>query len=346
VTGNTTAPAVSARRATTPYAAWVTACLLAETVGMTAAATAARLGEHRAAAAALALVVAGGLVEGLALGAFQSAVLGRVAPALRRGRYVVATTLVAGLGWAAAAAPGVLGGQGGGTPSLALVLLSAAGLGLATGALLGAAQALTLRGAVRRPARWVTANAVAWPGAMAVVFLGATTPEASWPTWGVIVLGAATGAVAGGVLGAVSCAFLGSLDGPSLSGRVVLALLRTHHPSGLRGAVVGLEVRGRRSGRAYRLPVMYAVAPGGLAVVPGRAPRKTWWRNLGSRPTPVGLLREGVWAPATAVLLTPDEPTYEAVLGAYRGRWPRTSTPADQPVVLVRVGAVAPRPAQ
>ena len=184
---------------------------------MTAAALAARTaspltGGVVGSSLALAIVVLGGLVEGAALGVVQAVLLGRVFPRLRRRRYVVATVLVAGLGWAAASAPGVLAGDSGGAPpSLLVVLPGAAALGVVMGALLGAAQAWSLRGAASHPWRWVTASAVAWPPAMAVVFLGATAPDASWPLQAVLGIAMLTGAAAGTVLGVVTRAFLPSL---------------------------------------------------------------------------------------------------------------------------------------
>ncbi len=205
--------------ATTPHpvwgSGWVSACAIAEAIGMTAAAGAARAADGLGVVAALSVVVAGGLVEGTALGWAQSHVLARLAPALVRVRYLVATVLVAGLGWAAASAPAALGGSGAddSQPPLPLVLLGAAGLGLVMGPVLGAAQAAALRGAVAHPWRWVLANTAAWPVAMVVIFLGATAPEASWPVWSVLVLGTVTGGVAGGLLGVVSGWFLPSLTG-------------------------------------------------------------------------------------------------------------------------------------
>jgi hypothetical protein len=198
--------------ARTPYAEWVLACTLAETLGMTAAASAAVAGRSLGTAAALALVVAGGLVEGLALGWAQARVLGRLVPALHRRRYLLATLLVAGLGWAGASAPAAFAGDSDGTePALGVVVLGAAGLGLVMGGVLGAAQAVALRGAVRHPWRWVGASAVAWPPTMAVIFLGATMPSASWPAWSVLLLGPVTGVAAGGALGLVSGRFLPAL---------------------------------------------------------------------------------------------------------------------------------------
>ncbi|MBA2953708.1 DUF385 domain-containing protein [Nocardioides sp. MAH-18] len=336
-----TETSVRASRTGTPRAAWVAACAGAEAVGLGAAAAAARLGEGRPDGIALALVIGGGLVEGTALGGLQATVLGRAFPRLRRLRYAAATVLVAGLGWAAASAPGVLSGGAADTPPLALVLLGAAALGLVMGAVLGAVQALALRGAVRHPGRWVGANAAAWPLAMTLIFAGATTPGAAWSTWSVVLLGVVTGAVAGTGLGLVTGWFLPALDGPPTSGRIVLAALRTHRFRGLHASLVGLEVVGRHTGRRYRFPVQYAVAPGGLAVVPAHAAAKTWWRNVTPEPTPVALLREGVWAPATARLLAPDDPAYRPAVAAYSERWPHTPVPPDQPVVLVRIGAAA-----
>lgn len=69
---------------------WIALCASAEAVGMTAAAVAAKLSQHVLggqprgwdAALALLLVVAGGLVEGVALGAFQASGLQRLIPRL------------------------------------------------------------------------------------------------------------------------------------------------------------------------------------------------------------------------------------------------------------------------
>jgi len=71
---------------------WILACVLAETVGMTAASGAAKavqaLSEREdllgGAVVALAIVVGGGLVEGLALGIAQGALLSKLWPGLPR----------------------------------------------------------------------------------------------------------------------------------------------------------------------------------------------------------------------------------------------------------------------
>lgn len=194
---------------------WVAACAVAEAVGMTAAAGAARVadqftggGATEDRAAAVSLVVAGGLVEGVALGSAQSRVLARLLPRLRRAPYLLATVAVAGLGWAAGSVPQPLGDTNAAAPPLGLVVLGGAGIGVVTGPVLGSAQALTLRGAVSDPCRWVLANLLAWPGAMAVIFLGAAAIGQGWSLPAVMATGTLTGLAAGAVLGGVTGCFL------------------------------------------------------------------------------------------------------------------------------------------
>lgn len=173
---------------------------MAEAVGITAAAAASRAGGPGWSGPVW--VVLGGLVEGFALGVAQGSVLATTWPRLRIRQYVVVTTLVAGLGWALGSIPGAQSQDtGAADPPLGLVLLAAAGLGLLMGGLLGGAQAAVLRGVVRRPGRWIAANAAAWPLAMVVIFLGATRPGEDWSLASVLVVAAATGAAAGAVLG-------------------------------------------------------------------------------------------------------------------------------------------------
>lgn len=177
---------------------------------MGASAAAARLGATSADAtgasvlAAWAVVVLGGLIEGTAVGLAQGAALADQVPALDRRRWLGVTVLVAGLGWAAASGPSVLAGDDGGPePAPLLVLGGAAGLGLAMGAVLGAAQAWVLRVAVRRPWRWVGISAAAWTPAMVVIFAAASWVPADWPLVAVVLLGIGTGLAAGALLGAV-----------------------------------------------------------------------------------------------------------------------------------------------
>ena len=264
--------------------------------------------------------------------------LRRLLPDLNLARFFLATLLVAGLGWAAASAPAVLSSDSGGSqPPQGLVLLGAAGLGLVMGPVLGGAQALALRGAVRHPWRWVGANTAAWPFVMVVIFLGATAPAESWSTASVVALGALTGLVAGAVLGALTWPFLESLSGQPIGNRVVLAVLESRWGGRTRESALGLEVTGRRTGRAYRFPVHYAeLDTGELLVVPGHPDRKTWWTNLGHDAAPVRILHGADWEPAYASLLLPDDVLYPSARHEYERRWPHIRLPLDQPLVSIR----------
>lgn len=216
---------------------WVVLCAVAESVGMTAAAAAARTATALTAgstvggarvATAWGAIVMGGLVEGTAVGLAQAAALRRTVAALDRRRWVVVTVAVAGLGWAAASAPSVLAGDDGRAGPPALVIAGgAAGLGLAMGAVLGAAQGWVLRGAVPRPWHWVGVSAAAWTPAMVVIFAGASWAPSTWPTGAVVLLGTVTGAVAGAVLGAVCGSLVPALlDAPGDRRRATSASAR------------------------------------------------------------------------------------------------------------------------
>jgi hypothetical protein len=202
-----------------PLGRWVVACTAAEAIGMTAAAAAARVGDQlgrtRGGAAALLVVVLGGLVEGAALGVLQGRVLVQVVGTGPARRWAGVTVLVAGLGWAAASAPAALAGperDGPHGPPEAVVLLGGTLLGLSMGAVLGAAQAWALRGSVARPWRWVPVSAAGWTVAMTAIFVGATAPAPSWPWQAVVPVGTLTGLAAGALLGLVSGWFLPVVD--------------------------------------------------------------------------------------------------------------------------------------
>jgi hypothetical protein len=62
--------------------------------------------------------------------------------------------------------------------------------------------------------------------------------------------------------------------------RVISRLLRSPLHRLLDRWLLLLTVSGRRTGRAYTLPVQYARRGDALYVLPGRAAQKTWWRNL------------------------------------------------------------------
>ena len=183
---------------------WLAACVAAEAIGMSVAAAAWSVADTlQPAAAALSVVVAGGLVEGLALGGLQGLVLSRSFGRPVARRWTVTTALVAGLGWAAGSAPTVLAApQGSGaSPPLVLVLTGAGAVGAAMGLALGAAQSLVLLARAARPWRWTWVSALAWAPTMVVVFAGAGLPGTTWPPAAGVATGTVTGAAAGAVLG-------------------------------------------------------------------------------------------------------------------------------------------------
>jgi hypothetical protein len=322
---------------------WVVGCAVAEGIAMTAASAAAVVANGMgddARALALTLVVVGGLVEGTAIGVIQAGLLRNVLRT-RAPAWALVTVAVAGLGWAAASAPQILSGDSGGSPPpLGPVLAGAAGLGLTMGAVLGAAQALTLRGRVGHPWRWVSVSAVAWLPAMVVIFAGATAPSSAWPAYRTVPLGTVTGLAAGALLGLVCGVLLPTLDGPPPHALAILALLRTRPGRRPGRSLVGLRITGVHSGRTYTLPVQYAVRGGAdgdaLVVVPLHHERKTWWRNL-LVVAPLQVLYAGRWRPAYGRVVGVDDPAYAAAVAAYARRWPRVQVPADQPLVVLRL---------
>lgn len=136
--------------------------------------------------AVLALAVAGGLFEGAALGFAQHLALRDTLPALPRCSWVLATSLSAGIAWAAGVTAGALAGN---VPVVAAVLawVLAAMVILPS---LGGAQALVLRGHIERPWRWALINAGAWLVALIPSFVGPAlvpsgAPAAAWVGAGV-----------------------------------------------------------------------------------------------------------------------------------------------------------------
>ena len=322
-------------------------CTIAEAIGMTAAATAAKttqglIGEPataREGIAALTIVVAGGLIEGLALGGFQSAALMRWLPGLNRARWILVTTVVAGLGWAAASAPSALSGPGDGSaPPMMLVLFGAAGLGVAMGAVLGAAQAAVLRGRVRHPRRWIGAIAAAWAPTMTIIFIGATLPGENWSVAAVVVTGTVTGLTAGAALGLVTWSFLPTLDGGPMHNRIAVRLLDSPVRRLLGTSLAALRVTGMLTGQIHELPVQYAVADHGLVVLPAHAETKRWWRNL-EEPADLQVLIRGGWVHGVGVALRPGDRGYPSAVATYRTRWPRVRISDADPIVLITIRA-------
>lgn len=196
---------------------WILSCAAGEVIGITAAAaiavgTRVMLGEpHDVATAAVvvAAAVAGGVVEGLAVGLLQWRVLRLVVPAIRARAWVGATVAVTSLLWFLAmvlVTIVALVGSGS-TPQAEAAdvgppLVLGVGAGIAGGALAGAAfgfaQWLVLRRHAGPTRGWIGANALGWAVALGWIMIAATspTPATALP---VVVAGGALGGLAAGI---------------------------------------------------------------------------------------------------------------------------------------------------
>lgn len=299
--------------------------------------------------------IAGGAVEGLAVGLVQLWVLRPWLPRLPGRRWVLVTVAVAVLGWALGMAfPALVAwrlGTGGGTssaagPPLWLMPLAGAAMGLVLGAIFGAAQAGVLRGHVARPRRWVTANALGWAAAMAVIMTGASVPSVPWPWPQLLALGAATGILAGLAIGAVTGLFLPALDdvaprgGPWVN-RVVLWLLRSPAHRVLSESLLDLRYTGARTGRQYALPVQYAEDDDRLVIWPGHPEGKRWWRNLRT-PSTVEVTVRGRLRSGQGLVLDAADGGHAAALRAYRTRFTRVQPAPEDPLVVVHLDPEQP----
>ena len=92
--------------------------------------------------------------------------------------------------------------------------------------------------------------------------------------------------------------FMNTLINP-LMGMILRSPL---HPM-MSGSVTLITVRGRKSGKAYTLPVQYAQEGQAIYIVPGAPENKTWWRNLRGG-APVTLQLRGRQVQAQAELLS------------------------------------------
>ncbi len=82
----------------------------------------------------------------------------------------------------------------------------------------------------------------------------------------------------------------------------VRLILRSPFHRLMSAATLLITVRGRRTGRAYTLPVQYVQTGDFVYILPGAPERKTWWRNLrGGAPVQV-LLRGQKWTAKADVL--------------------------------------------
>jgi hypothetical protein len=129
---------------------------------------------------ALAAVVLGVVLEGTLVGAIQARVLRQALPDLAPQSWVSATMLGAGIAWILGMVPSTVAALTTAPglpvpptePSALLQYGLAAGLGLVTGPILGAAQFRVLRRYVSKAHWWLWANAGAWALGMMLIFVG------------------------------------------------------------------------------------------------------------------------------------------------------------------------------
>lgn len=98
--------------------------------------------------------------------------------------------------------------------------------------------------------------------------------------------------------------------------------------------LVGLRVRGRRTGRICTFPVEYAVERDGLIVMPAHHESKNWWRNL-IRRTDIEVLWMAEWVKATGYVTWAWDPEYVETRAVYLAKWPHALPDVDQPFVRI-----------
>ena len=201
---------------------WTAACALGEFLGIGAAAgigfgVMMSMGEPDTLGKKLLVMlvaVVSGVIEGLITGSLQWMVLREKFANVRAKNWLFYTALGAVVGWILGMAPPtfLMGQLGTASPppefSSALIALLAAGAGVVLGALFGFCQWLELRKHVAHATRWILANSFAWTIGLAIIYLGASTPEAQTPLVTVIIIGTVSGLLAGLSVGAVTGSFL------------------------------------------------------------------------------------------------------------------------------------------
>lgn len=120
----------------------------------------------------------------------------------------------------------------------------------------------------------------------------------------------------------------------SVPDRIALGVLRSRLHRLVDRSLIGLRVRGVRSGKVFELPVMYARDRGALIVCVAGSAGKRWWRNL-RVPAPVDVLIAGRWTAAMARLVLEGDPDWTGASSGYFRRWPmaRRLVSASDPIV-------------
>ncbi len=154
-----------------------------------------------------------GVILGAVVGLAQATVLRWPLPFLRRRTWVAATTLGGTIGWLAVSVPLLDQMTGRAMSGLAGQLVTAAGIGLVAGPILGVPQWAVLREHVPQATPWIWANTAAWTlGAPAVVLAAGSVPTgAAWYVVAALALPglSAAGAMVGAIHGLVLVRLVG-----------------------------------------------------------------------------------------------------------------------------------------
>jgi hypothetical protein len=119
-----------------------------------------------------------------------------------------------------------------------------------------------------------------------------------------------------------------------LANPLVRAVLRSRWHRLLSGRLLVLAYRGRRSGRGFAIPVLYAqTAPGGEVVVVALRREKLWWRSF-LEPSPASLRLRGADVSARGAVAVGA--SRDAALAAFRARHPYAARRlGDAPLVVI-----------
>jgi hypothetical protein len=123
---------------------------------------------------------------------------------------------------------------------------------------------------------------------------------------------------------------------PALVNRTVLAILRSPLHGLLDRRLCELSYRGRRSGKAVTLPVMYALHDNDLVILVGDAGAKRWWRNF-TDPAPIVVRLDGRVRVGSARVVAPGDAGYAPAWTAYMRRHRLNRQPGDRLLIIEHV---------
>jgi deazaflavin-dependent oxidoreductase (nitroreductase family) len=101
-------------------------------------------------------------------------------------------------------------------------------------------------------------------------------------------------------------------------------ILRSPFHRMMDASVLLITYQGRKSGKAYTLPVNYVRVEKNIYIVPGMPGQKTWWRSLRGG-APVTLTLNGKSVSGSALVLEGDIDAASEILHHYLKRFPSSA---------------------